>query len=118
MLSLTKKTVLLTLLFSLGCATVGVNKREYQSIQVLQRLDELQDVVIDLYNTNQLETKRAILYSKFIVSSTRVIQSAPNDWPTLVKTSWTELKKQIPLDKMEPKVKIAATLLDALLEQL
>lgn len=99
-----------------GCASASVNQnKQVQSLQVLQRVDEFQNLVVDLYHDKQISPDHAVLYSKFCVSAAKVVREYPNGWQPTVKNLWVELKKNIPLDKMELKVQLAAGVLDTLL---
>lgn len=110
-----KTSVIVLALLISGCASVSVQNRQVQTLQVLQRLDEFQNLVVDLYHDKQISPEHAVLYSKFVVSSTKTIKEVPNGWQPVVKNGWGELKKLVPIDKMELKVQFAAGVLDTLL---
>jgi hypothetical protein len=99
----------------IGCAKTPdptLNKK-LNSIQVLQRIDELENLVFDLYATKEIDKDHAVLYVKFCVSSAKVIKAQPVNWQLLVKTSWTELRKQLPFT--ESKLVVVIGSLDVLI---
>lgn len=107
--------IVLAILIS-GCASApSKQNQQVLTLQVLQRLDEFQNLVVDLYHDKQISPEHAVLYSKFVVSSTKTIKEVPNGWQPVVKNGWVELKKLVPIDKMELKVQLAAGILDTLL---
>lgn len=114
------KTLLISLLLVVGfigvsgCAPTTSNKDKI-ALDILQRLDEFQDLTIDLYDTKEIDSSRAALYTKFILSSTKVIRSLPLGWESTVKSGWVELKGKVPFDKMEVRVQIIAAVLDKLI---
>jgi len=113
----TKLSILIVLALLVGnCASAPTTQQKQSvTLQVLQRLDEFQNLVVDLYHDKQMTPEHAVLYSKFNISAAKTIKELPNGWQPVVKSSWVELKKNVPLDKMELKVQIAAGVLDTLL---
>lgn len=104
------------LLVIAGCASAQINQnRQVKTLQVLQRVDEFQDLVIELYNTKQISADRALICTKFTVSAAKIVKNAPSGWEPTVKQAWVEFKSQVPLDKMEPKLQLGAMVLDTLL---
>lgn len=106
----------------MGCATAQTTDPKTQKLvvanQMLQRLEELQDTVTDLYATQSIDPKHALVYSKFIVSATRTIKTVPDGWIPVIRQSWAEVKQQVPLDQMEIKVQVTAKLIDAMVNSL
>jgi hypothetical protein len=112
------KFITFALLLMVGLVGCGSNpnpviNKQTTALQVLQRLNEFQDVVLDLYNSKSITPEHAVLYSKFVVSTTKTVTTLPDGWQTTVRSGWTELQKLVPMNQMEPKVQIAAKLLDA-----
>lgn len=106
-------SILILLLSSLSCASAPtVNQKQVTSIQVLQRLDEFQNLVITLHTDKAITTEKALLYSKFVLSSTRAIKELPNGWAPVVKASWVDLRGLI----NEPKLAVLVAVLDGLLK--
>jgi hypothetical protein len=116
--SIQKKLTILLLLISVGCASATVSQKQNQTLQVLQRLDEFQNLVIDLYGTGDVSQEHAIQYVRFTVAATKAIKNYPDGYAPLVKESWNQLKNLIPFDKMEYKVQAVAKLLDILVGSL
>jgi hypothetical protein len=107
---------LLLLVTFIGCASAPtVQNKQVASLQLLQRLDEFQDLTIDLYNTKQIDEHRAGIYTRFILSSAKVIRTLPVGWESTVKASWLELKTTVPYDKAEVKVQLLYIVLDKLI---
>lgn len=86
--------------------------------QILQRVDEFQDTIIQLYSTNSISPEHALLYNKFCVLSAHALKELPNGWQATVKAAWTQLLTEIPLVSMEPNVQYTAKLVDALISAL
>lgn len=107
--------IVLALLFTACASAPSKQSQQALTLQVLQRLDEFQNLVIDLYRDKQISSEHAVLYSKFVVSATRSIRTVPDGWQTTVKASWVEMKAFIPINQMELKVQVAASVLDTLL---
>lgn len=120
MINKLKLPVLLPLLFllipliSCGANNKPVANKATVSLQILQRVEELQDTLNDLYNAKAVSSEHVLLYEKFIVTSTKTLQVLPSGWEATVKSAWISLKVALPLEKMETKIQITAKLIDAL----
>jgi hypothetical protein len=81
-----------------GCATAGTQRQKDQqnAIQVLQRVDELQNLVDTLVDSNSIDLHQALLINRFCVSGANTLKSLPDGWRATVKSGWQELNKQIP----------------------
>lgn len=95
-----KKRISLVLLLVLisGCAPKSLPpelKPAYTANEVLIRVQELQNTVIDLYDAQPrgITKDKADLIVKFTVSSATIIKSSMAGWQGSVKQSWLELKK-------------------------
>ena len=117
------KRILPLILLTLALNNCGGNvppqlQPQVDSLQILQRLNEFQDVVVDGYANGSITPSHALLYSKYVVSATKTVKTLPTGWQATLKMGWSELEKQIPLASMEPKVQVTAKLIDALMAAL
>lgn len=105
-----------------GCASTGATDVKTQKLvvanQLLQRFEELQDTVTDLYSQQAISPEHALIYSKFIVSATKTVKTVPDGWTSTIKQSWAEVKTLVPIDKMEVRVQFTAKLIDTLVGSL
>ena len=113
--SLTSVILLAIVLTGCGANVSPVVNAQTESLQVLQRLSEFQDVVVDGYSTGAITPAHALLYSKWVVSATQVAKTLPTGWQSTLKTSWQQLEVLVPPSTMEPKVQTIAKLIDALM---
>jgi hypothetical protein len=111
----------------LGLVSCGANtppvtdpvvQKQIQATQILQRVEEFQDLVIDLYANQGISPSHALVYTQFTTSTAKTLRVLPTGWAATVKTAWQEVKTKVPLDQMEVKLQITAKLVDALVNAL
>ena len=112
-LILKKLKVLPVLLLLISCAAT-VQQKQLDTIQLLQRIDELQSTVIDLYGSHLINKDVAVKTVTFTVNATKVIKELPNGWQSMVKAEWNQIKPLL----IEPKLQLIAAALDVLIQGL
>lgn len=71
-------------------------KRAYTALQVLQRIDELQNAVIAGNQQGIIPDATAVTIVRFTVATAKTLKAAPDGWQATVKTGWTATKAAIP----------------------
>lgn len=71
-------------------------RRAYNALQVLQRVDELQNAVIAGNQQGIIPDATAVTIVRFTVASAKTIKAAPDGWQATVKTGWASTKAAIP----------------------
>ena len=93
-------TIAVLILVLISCAPKTVPpelKPAYTSLQVLQRVQELQNLTISLNDSNPpgITKERANLIVKFTVGAAEVLKDSKVGWQESIKKSWTILKDKI-----------------------
>lgn len=97
----TRLAVLLALTLALSaCIPSGIKtpqgKAAYTALQVLQRIDELQNAVIAGNQQGVIPDATAVAIVRFTVASAKTLKAAPDGWQSTVKAGWTATKTAIP----------------------
>ena len=94
-------------------------KPSYTKVQVLTRIQELQNTTIGIYDSTPrgITKDRADLVVKFCMSASSVVVQANAGWQTVIKTSWAEFKKNFAPnpETIEPGLKTTFALVDAMM---
>lgn len=93
--------MLLSAAAAAGCAPKVVPPTEkakaaYTATQVSLRVNELQDVIIELHKTKEIPTTHARTIVQFCVDANFVLREAPNGWQSQVLAAWDQTKKRLP----------------------
>ena len=72
-------------------------KPSYTRLQILQRIQELQNTTIGLYDATPrtITKERADLIVKFTITAADSVAVSKDGWQASVKSAWTNLNKQL-----------------------
>lgn len=92
--------VILMLSFIVACAPKEIPpelKPSYTRLEVLQRVQELQNTVIGLYDSNPrgITKDKADLIVKFTIVASDAVADSAQGWQASLKASWNGLNQQI-----------------------
>ncbi len=71
-------------------------KAAYTAVQVLNRVEELQNTAIKGNQQGIVSDKTAILVVQFTVSAAKTLKATPDGWQATVRKAWAEAKAKIP----------------------
>jgi hypothetical protein len=93
-------------------------KKAWYAEQVLQRIDEVQNITIQLSKTTPptLKMETATVIVQFCVSSAKVVKEMPDGWPKVVLAAFNEIKTKLPAEVAQnPTLVTALAVLEGLL---
>lgn len=95
-------------------------KPSYTRLQVLQRIQELQNTTIGLYDATPraITKERADLIVKFTIVAADTVAESKDGWQASIKSAWTNLNTQLNVkDKIPPEsgLKTIWPLVDAMM---
>jgi hypothetical protein len=104
---LIRPLIILAAIYASAChapATIKTDpgKRAYTADQIVQRLGEFQNAVIDAQRANKVKTEDARIIVQWLSGdgaqwpgAFQVLKTAPQGWPTSLLSSWNGLRAKV-----------------------
>ena len=93
-------------------------KAAYTAVQVLTRIDELQNATIAGNQQGAIPDKTAVVIVRFTVATAKTLKATPDGWQATVRAGWTATKAAIPATdaaKLQPYLDAVDLVLSALI---
>lgn len=95
-----KLSVMLLFVIAISCAPKTLPPESvpaYRANEILTRVDELQKLVIDLYDHKGITKERADLIVGFTVNAAQILRDTKVGWQETLKAAWSQLQQRIPV---------------------